>query len=74
MNKEIQVLADQCSEWVTGTLDGDYESFDKERFAQGIVELCAQQISRTNLEDTDGGDWEVLRAAATQLREKFNIK
>ena len=42
MNERIRELIDECTEWITGTIDGDIECFDKEKFAQLIVKKCGE--------------------------------
>lgn len=44
MNKRIQKFIDECTEWITGTIDGDVECFDKEKFALLIVGECINTI------------------------------
>lgn len=41
MNERIRELIDECTEWITGTIDGDVECFDKEKFARLIAKECA---------------------------------
>jgi hypothetical protein len=41
MNERIEQLAQQCTEYITGTLDGDYEKFDYKKFAELIVLECS---------------------------------
>ena len=40
MNDRIKELAIECTDYVTGSLDGDHEVFDKERFARLIIQEC----------------------------------
>ena len=40
MNERIEQLARQCTEYITGTLDGDFEKFDYKKFAELLVEEC----------------------------------
>lgn len=47
---------------------------DVSKFVKLIVQACSQQISRTNLEDVEGGDQDVLRAAAVQLKQHFGVQ
>lgn len=47
MNKRIQELVEQCTELVT--IDGDeyeYEKFDREKFAELIVQECYETIKK----------------------------
>ena len=43
-------------------------------FAEMIVKECAQLARDTNLEDVEGGDSEVLRAAKRQILEHFGVE
>jgi hypothetical protein len=45
MNERIEQLALQCTEYITGTLDGDFEKFDYKKFAELIVRECANYIT-----------------------------
>jgi hypothetical protein len=58
---------------------GDYEpenvpSEVVEKFAELIVRECARIVPNTDLEDVDGGDSAVLRAASKQIREHFGVE
>ena len=46
----------------------------KQVFAQLIVRECAQLARDTNLEDVEGGDSAVLRAAKLQILEHFGVE
>lgn len=50
------------------------ELFDKEKFAEMLIKECAQLARDTNLEDVEGGDQSVLRAAKMQILEHFGIE
>ena len=45
-----------------------------EAFAELIVRECANIARRADLEDVDGGDSAVLRAAANQIKEHFGVE
>ena len=44
-----------------------------EKFAELIVRECAEIARNADLEDVDGGDSAVLRAAANQIKEHFGV-
>ena len=46
---------------------------DPELFAELIVGECAEIARNADLEDVDGGDSAVLRAAANQIKEHFGV-
>ena len=48
--------------------------FDEQKFAELIVRECAQLARDTNLEDVEGGDNDVLRAAKLQILEHFGVE
>jgi hypothetical protein len=75
MNPRIRELADQA-ELTIRTSTGTYMShpeFNK-KFAELIVRECAQLARDTNLEDVEGGDNDVLRAAKQQILEHFGVE
>ncbi len=45
-----------------------------EKFAELIVKECAKLARDTDLEDVEGGDSEVLRAAKRQILEHFGVE
>ena len=47
---------------------------DLEYFAQLIVWECARIARNANLEDVDGGDSAVLRAAGDQIEDYFGVE
>ena len=49
MNERIRELIDECTEWITGTIDGDVECFDKEKFALLIVRKCVSTLHAMHL-------------------------
>ena len=48
--------------------------FDYRKFAELIVRECAKVASNADLEDVDGGDSAVLRAASEQIKEHFGVE
>ena len=46
----------------------------KQVFAELIVKECAQLARDTDLEDVEGGDSQVLRAAKMQILEHFGVE
>ena len=47
---------------------------DLTKFAELIVRECAQLARDTDLEDVEGGDSEVLRAAKCQILKHFGVE
>jgi hypothetical protein len=45
-----------------------------ERFAELIIRECASIARSTNLEEVEGGDSAVLRAASEQIKEHFGVE
>ncbi len=77
MNERIRELAEQATSHMPGhpPYDGlTFDVFDKEKFAELIVQECAQQARDTDLEDVEGGDSDVLRAAKRQILEHFGVE
>jgi hypothetical protein len=75
MNERVRELARR----VVGKNKNDVGSislFDEqiEQFAELIVRECARIVPNTDLEDVDGGDSAVLRAASDQIKEHFGVK
>lgn len=70
MNKRIKEL-----ERLAVVYDEDEESwdFDREKFAELLIRECAQLARDTDLEDVEGGDSDVLRAAKLQILEHFGV-
>ena len=48
--------------------------FSKEKFAELIVRECARIASNADLEDVEGGDSTVLRAASEQIKRYFGVE
>ena len=72
MNERIDQLLVKAGAYFGG--EGvDYSNFDPKKFAELIVKECAQLARDTDLEDVEGGDSEVLRAAKRQILEHFGV-
>ena len=72
MNERIDQLLVKAGAYFGG--EGvDYSNFDPKKFAELIVRECAQLARDTDLEDVEGGDSEVLRAAKRQILEHFGV-
>ena len=72
MNERIRELAKQADKEVSGN------SFSRarynEKFAELIVRECARIARNTDLEDVEGGDSAVLRAAGEQIEKHFGVE
>ena len=66
MNERIKQLAEQCTDYVYGE-GGSYEMFDKEKFAELIVQECAQVLW-----NIDNG--ELHDEYVKSLKKHFGIK
>lgn len=62
LNSNGEVVCDQWEQGVSLSL-----------FAELIIRECAQLARDTDLEDVEGGDGEVLRAAQRQILEHFGV-
>ena len=85
MNERIKELVRQAYIADAKRFDGwvETKSTDKllrqldgvfEKFAELIVRECAHVARNTNLEDVEGGDSAVLRAAGEQIKEHFGVE
>ena len=75
MNERIRELIKTKSTILfPGTDTVDCKITDIEKFADMIVRECAQLARDTNLEDVEGGDSAVLRAAKLQILEHFGVE
>ena len=73
MNERIKELIKQHG--INITIDGlGYGEGNVEGLAELIVRECAQLARDTDLEDIEGGDSEVLRAAKRQILEHFGVE
>jgi hypothetical protein len=76
MNERIEQFARQCTEYITGTLDGDFEQFDYKKFAELIVKEClkvsynsADMLKSTNPAYSDG-----IMSNNLAIREHFGVE
>ena len=69
MNERIKKLAEQCTEIVTGI--DEVEFFDKEKFAELIVQECAEVSKRTGLLNQADYEGEMI---ADAIKEHFGIQ
>lgn len=81
MNKRILEIAKQAGfglhqdgEIYTSRLEHLPITEHIEKLAQLIARECASIARNANLEDVDGGDSAVLRAAGDQIEKHFGIK
>ena len=72
MNERIQELYDQC--FVVLENDTPNTGFDVNKFAELIIRECARVVQNADLEDVDGGDSAVLRAASHQIKKHFGVE
>jgi hypothetical protein len=72
MNERIRELAEQAN----NAIGGNAFSMARynEKFAELIVRECARLARNTNLEDVEGGDSAVLRAAGEQIEKHFGVE
>lgn len=78
MNERIKELAEQADLYARSDNSSMlFENFQKrytEKLAELIVKECAKQVSATDLEDVEGGDYEVLQAVKRQIETHFGVK
>ena len=73
MNVRIRELAEQA------LFESDFDDeqnikITMDIFAELLIRECAQLARDTDLEDVEGGDSEVLRAAKRQILEHFGVE
>jgi hypothetical protein len=71
MNKRIKELAQQAD---LPLIHDNFLTAAQEKFAELIIWECAQLARDTDLEDVEGGDSDVLRAAKLQILEHFGVE
>jgi hypothetical protein len=69
MNERIEQLAQQCTEYITGTLNGDFEKFDYKKFAELLIRECAAKAWWA--EQYDMGDGKPI---SKQITEHFGVE
>ena len=76
MNERIRELMVKSGAYdhyeINGGVNGDELPMIK--FAELIVAECARIARNTNLEDVEGGDSAVLRAAGDQIEDYFGVE
>jgi hypothetical protein len=72
MNTLIHKLAEQANNDVSGNAFSMARY--NEKFAKLIVRECARIARNTDLEDVEGGDSAVLRAAGEQIEKHFGVE
>ncbi len=65
MNERIRLLAEQATVYHNGGLGTEIESFDKEKFAELIVQECIKQIV------SKGTDWVDFAPSQTGVRPEY---
>jgi hypothetical protein len=68
MNERIRELAEQCTDRHFNE-GGGFETFDKEKFAELIVEECIDLSLRSSHRDDDMG-----AIIANKIKEHFGVK
>ena len=71
MNERIRELAHEAG---LPTYNPEGMPTKLEKFAELIVRECARLARDTDLEDVEGGDSAVLRAAKLQILEHFGVE
>jgi hypothetical protein len=68
---ELMIEAGARFEFLHGV---HYDDFQYKKFAELLIQECARIVPNTDLEDVDGGDSAVLRAASDQIKEHFGVE
>jgi hypothetical protein len=81
MNERIEKLAQDCFEYIEGTLDGDIVEFDYKKFAELLIRECAEQIKTQGISASseDYSDYEIgfnagLFHALRTTKEHFGVE
>ena len=76
MNERIQELAYQAEDYADGIADqgGEFHPAYTQKLAELIAKECAKVARNTDLEDVEGGDSAVLRAASEAIENYFGVK
>lgn len=72
MNDRIRELAEQAGFNPVNYMGSNSILFEK--FAELIIEECARIARSADLEDVEGGDSAVLRAAGEQIEKYFGVE
>ena len=75
MNARIKELAEQAGTTHKQNL-GVYQFYahELEKFTDLIVLECIKLVGTTDLEDVEGGDYEVLQAVKRHIKNNFGVK
>lgn len=74
MNKRIQELAEQAGYEKDMFGLGHWDMPEFQKFTELLVQKCASLARNADLEDVEGGDSAMLRAAAEQIEKYFACK
>ena len=78
MNERIKELAEQATSYMPGRPPYDgltFDMFDKEKFAELIVQECSHQVMSTVLLEGDFDSVaEILMHASFQLKQHFGVE
>ena len=81
MNERIEQLAQQCTEYITGTIDGDFEKFDYKKFTELIVSEFIQQGKLIQSQTVINGSEEYITGREmgievfmNQVRQHFGVE
>jgi hypothetical protein len=76
MNERFESLMYHAGMTAQGCWDemDSYQREAVEKFAELIVRECADIARNTDLEDVEGGDSAVLRAAGEQIKQHFGVE
>ena len=71
MNQRIRELINEATSFKEGLIEGkhDIELFDKEKFAELIVQDCASRVDNILREKKDGGG-----TMGDEIREHFGVE
>ena len=71
MNQRIRELINEATSFKEGLIEGkhDIELFDKEKFAELIVQECASRVDNILREKKDGGG-----TMGDEIREHFGVE
>ena len=71
MNERIKELIKQCTSWSEGSTWTSHEEFDREKFAELIVQECMAQCADNGSND----EWDKgVRWAANQIKQHFGVE
>ena len=82
MNERIRQLAEQATTYHNGGLGTEIELFDKEKFAELIVQECIDKITTYDLVPGHSAKWEdiydihtrLLQDLGEELKEHFGVE